>query len=208
MTYIRTVLLLCLCPTFVSAQITSYFLAADVYTSNQFSEIDQTSLTLFVNLETTEWIAWNEFSELTAADPLQPDVLMLGRPSIGINDFIRLTVTNPAGTSLTLDIDQNDNVANSFGQQAVIYGEAEVAPDVYRFNELNGRIFIFDEAGSHNDIFTSSGMYDFNFSFRNTIGTGGVNDLGAYLLHSVVPEPSAFSLMCGVGLLLFARRRK
>ena len=165
--------------------VTATKVADQTFTATPNSEISFHTVTQPVDLDRTNWIAWNEFATLTAADPSQPNTLLLGKPSIGVNDFLRLTVTNPTGNALTLDIDQNDGGANSFGPQAVIFGQADTAPDVFRFNELNGQSFLFDEGGSHNSIFTDSGNYQFDFSFRNNSGTGAQN--GTWLLTDIDP---------------------
>lgn len=159
------------------------------------SEISYHEVSQFIDPVQTRWIAWNHSPTVDSTDPQRPNQSLLGR-SIGVNDFIRLTVINPEGQSLTLDIDQNTAAAESYGPQAVIYGSSELAPDVLRENPILGTLTVFDESGSHNPIFTTAGTYEFQFSLRNTIGSGGHNgmwllidtdsssNLGSNLLHN------------------------
>ena len=172
--------------------ITSWKISDATTIAEPNSEISNHTLAVNLDLDRTKWIAWNDASSLVTPHPDQPGEMMLGA-SLGVNDFIRLTVTNPSGLSLSLDIDQNDGSATSFGPQAVIFGQAETAPDVYRFSDITGQSRIFDEAGSHNDIFTESGEYTFQFSMQNVFGSGGQN--GTWLLADIAPpEPPPISV--------------
>lgn len=169
-------------------------------------EFDFASTSVFVDPSLTEWIAWNNTADVVVADPGCSGGVCLGPPGFGVDDFIRLTVTNPAGSSLTIDIDQNSGGGVSFGPQNVIFGTAAAAPDARRtgFGNLNQ---IFDEAGVFDSIFTTPGSYIFDFSFQNVFATAASHP-DTYLLISSVPEPGTliFYLTVGVAFLLVHSR--
>lgn len=138
------------------------------------------SVTVPVDPSQTAWIAWNDTPSVVGD--------YLGPGGFGTDDFISLTVTNPASTALTLNIDWNDASGNSSGPQNVIFGEADDAPDVNRSS--TGPI---NEGGAFNSVFTISGNYTFKFDFYNdhsySYGHGNI-----YLLVEPIPEPSTLCL--------------
>lgn len=174
--------------------------------SKDGAQYDFASISIFVDPALTNWITWNNIPDVDLElSPLPPGVTTTTGPflwggSFGTDDFIRLTLTNPDNNSLTVDIDQNDAMGVSFGTQNVIFGTAEAAPDVFRQNPFTPPFeeFIIDEAGSHNSIFTTAGVYDFDFSYRNSFGTTAGNG-PTYLLVEQVPKPSTIMLL-GIGL--------
>lgn len=169
------------------------------------AEFNHATVSRFVDPENTNWIAWNECPDLRTVNPVNPKEHLLGitvMPYIGVNDFIRLTVTNPLGRSLTVDIDRNGLDAEPIGTQSVIFGQAELAPDVYRYSPITARTFILNEAGSHNPIFGPAGTYTFDFSFRNQHLWGASNE-ASWLLLDVLPSPAPKPVSIGVWFALF-----
>jgi hypothetical protein len=168
---------------------------------------DSAAATLFVDPAVTRWIAWNDVRDVSAAHPSRPGELFLGPGGIGVDDFIRLTVSRVgSGESLTLDIDQNTGEAVSFGVQNVIFGSAAEAPDVFRDpGGFPGFAQFLDEAGSHNAIFTTAGLYEFQFSFRNTFASSADHP-DVWLLQASVPEPTRLALGLAVGLIIVTHR--
>jgi len=66
---------------------------------------------VFVDPRQTTWIAWNDTQTVSRADGNFPGRLFLwGGGGFGTDDFIRLTVTNPQGATLTVDMDNNDTL--------------------------------------------------------------------------------------------------
>jgi len=117
-------------------------------------EFSSASVSLFIDPAQTSWVAWNASPDIVMTSTSRPGEFFLGTDSFGVDDFIRLTVTNPENDSLTVDIDQNELCCfgDSFGPQSVILGEAEHSPDAYRRNS-SGTEFFFDE--SHTDLYYS-----------------------------------------------------
>ena len=161
----------------------------DMSAASGGAQFDSASVSVFVDPAITQWIAWNDATQVVKTHPSRPGEVFLGPGGIGVDDFIRLTVTrvSPA-SSLTLDIDQNTGVAVSFGTQNVIFGTAAAAPDVMRApGGFPGPVQFLDEAGSHNSIFTSAGFYNFQFSFRNQFASSAAHP-EMWLLQNTVPE--------------------
>jgi hypothetical protein len=143
--------------------------------------------TVFIDPAATAWIAWNNMPSVSFSRDSQPGETFLGPGGFGTDDYITLTVINPEGETLIVDLDQNDAYGRWEGPQNVIYGTSEEAPDVTRqypsFADPPNKEFFIDEPGSHNDIFTVAGAYTFQFSFRNKfIGSASHSDV--YLLIS------------------------
>jgi hypothetical protein len=150
-------------------------------------EYHAASLSLFIDPTTTDWIAWNNIPGVTLGRDTRPGEAFLGPGGIGTDDYIALIIVNPDGQTLTVELDQNDARGRWEGPQNVIFGSADVAPDVFRqypsFADPPGKEFFIDEAGSHNDIFTKAGEYEFQFSFRNRF-TNSASHPDIYLLVS------------------------
>jgi hypothetical protein len=151
-------------------------------------EYNSASITLFVDPEKTAWIAWNNLPEVSLGREARPVEAFLGPGGFGTDDYIAVTVINPEGETLTVELDHNDAQGRSEGPQNVIFGSAEVAPDVFRqnpnFADPPGKEFFINEEGSHNAIFTSAGEYEFQFSFRNRF-TASASHPDIYLLVSL-----------------------
>lgn len=150
-------------------------------------QYDTASITLNINPALTNWIAWNNTPIVSNANVS----CSAGEPYAGfclsgaMDDYIRITVTNPGGTSLTHTFDRNNtNNGPLFDEannnQNVIFGTANAAPDARR-NNFSAANFFFDEPGAHNSIFTASGNYTFDFAFWDEFA-GGASHGSIYLL--------------------------
>jgi len=148
-------------------------------------QYDAANVSVFVNPAITSWIAWNNAASLALANPLCAGGFCLGPGGFGTDDFIALRVVNPGGSALTVNLDQNNAFGNSFGPQNVIFGTAAAAPDALRRSPFFGSppnvTTIFNEAGTHNAVFTTPGIYQFQFSFRDAF-PGGAGHSDIFLL--------------------------
>lgn len=158
--------------------ITAIFVAVPASTSEGGGEYDSAIVSVTLNPSKLCWIAWNDTPEVEKEVASRPgEFFLYGGSIIGTNDDIVLTVTDPDTNSQTERIDVNNNLGVSSGIQNVIFGSAMDAPDVYRKNPPFGsppdKEFFLNEGGSHNDIFSKSGAYEFQFSFINRFGADG-----------------------------------
>ena len=214
----------------VDADITSYM----VDTAESRSNIRENSLygspviwSLDINPATTNWIAWNDQA---TTHVIGGDEYVGMNSWIGTDDFFILTVTNPVGDTKSVIMDYNYFIAKSVGTQAVIYGQADTAPNVHRWYTGYGynltspwtgdpndpipglswdgggeytRHSYFDEDGAFNDIFTESGVYDFSMVYGNS-GNQYTYHPDMYILVDgetpVVPEPASLTLWSLFGL--------
>ncbi len=146
-------------------------------------EFNSATVAVYVDPSRTRWIAWNDTPTVSRTQGGQPGRTFLwGGGGFGIDDFLRLTVTNPQGASMTVDMDLNDaNGAHRLTDPMnVIFGSAAAAPDSLRidaFGQSAGTVRIFDEAGAFNAIFTTAGDYTFRFGFRNLGGAAAHADV-------------------------------
>lgn len=216
-----------------SATLVSYFV--DVTFPNNSAlgtgQFDIASITVNINPSQTNWVAWNN-APTVAAGPVTASPVAFGSSpcSAGeayadmclrgaMDDYVRITVTNPLGASSSVNYDRNDGFNAPFGAQNVIFGTANAAPDAFRNSFVPGPsgFYYFDEAGAQNALFTTTGNYTFSFSFINEF-TGGAFHPDIYLLvdsnpppppSTDIPEPMTLSLL-GAGLfgLGWARRRR
>ena len=157
------------------------------------AQYDVASVSLSLDPASTNWVAWNSTPTVSRTDGSFPGQFFLwGGGGFGTDDFIRITVTNPLGATLSVDLDKND----AFGAHLVptdpmnvIFGSAAAAPNALRidaFGSTAGTKRVFNEAGAFNSIFTAAGTYNFTFSFRNAFTTaGGHSDV--YLLTDITP---------------------
>ncbi len=153
---------------------TAIFVADPAFTTTT-GEYDSAVVSVTLDPAKINWIAWNNTPHVEKTDPSRPGEFFLFGGGIGTDDYIMLTVVAPSGASQTINIDQNNAWGGSFGTQNVIFGSASDAPDVFRNSPG-----ILDEGGSHNAIFTETGSYTFQFSFRNVWGPGAHGNI--YLL--------------------------
>ncbi len=127
---------------------------------------DTQQITLNIDPTTIDWLAWNRFPDLRAMELSRGEELLLGTHEIEVDDSFVLTVRNPLGQFLAVELDQNGVMGAPLGPQAVIYGSAAQTPDVLRgdnFQDPN----LFNEAGTHNSLFTVAGDYEFTFEFSS-----------------------------------------
>lgn len=129
-------------------------------------------MTLDFDPQTTDWLAWNRFPDLRAMAAGQGQKLFLGSHRPEIDDSVVLTIRNPQGISLTVELDQNGALGAPSGPQAVIYGEASKAPDALRGDNFENPN-LFNESGTHNSIFTVAGEYEFTFEFSSILTSNG-----------------------------------
>jgi hypothetical protein len=146
--------------------------------------------TFFVDPTITDWLAWNRFPDRRAVSDLSPGELYLGAYQPEVDDFFNLKITNPVAQSLTVAMDQNGVFGEPTGLQSMIFGQASMAPNVVRGDNVGSPSF-FDESGGFNSIFTAAGNYTFEFSFRNIGGDAGYPNV--YLLVHTVPETNTFT---------------
>jgi hypothetical protein len=134
-------------------------------------EYDSASVSVFIDPESTLWIAWNNAPDVVLTREARPGERFLGPGGFGTDDFIRLTITDPDGFGVYQDLDFNDAHGCWDYTQNVIFGLPEDTPDVFRqypaFAEPPNEEFFIDEKGAFGDIFTVAGDYRFDFSFRN-----------------------------------------
>ena len=176
------------------------------------AQYDFASATMNLDPALTTWVCWADFW----GPPTNPGPFtyaggeFVGAHGYGTDDWIRLTIANPSGASATLDLDWNNSSGGSSGPQMIIFGDAADAPEVRRQSLPSSDFYYINEAGAFNStgIFTGSGQYTFDFSFRNQYtSSAGHNEI--HLLANVVPEPSPFVALLGVGLVgVLGRRRR
>ncbi|MSP43135.1 MAG: hypothetical protein EXR08_07190 [Alphaproteobacteria bacterium] len=162
-------------------------------------QFDSASITLNINPLLTNWIAWNNAPSVA----IPHASCGVGEPNAGfclggaMDDYFRITITNPGGTTSAFNYDRNNNQNSPSGgtypnfvdfQQNVIFGGADSAPDSMRVNFSNYQFFL-DEAGVQDAIFTTAGNYTFNFDFWNEFA-GGASHGNIYLLVDTPPPGS------------------
>ncbi len=153
------------------------------------TEYSFSSINHFFDPAVTKWAAINaDFPDIMMEDVLRPGERFLGAHGVGVDDFIRITITNPIGVSLTKDVDKNDIRAEPIGPQAIIFSNTTDVPIIRR-----GSQFIEHEEGAFNEIFTTAGIYSMQFSFRDSYG--GSASHGDIWMLSSVPEPSTVILL-------------
>lgn len=127
------------------------------------------NLEFLLDIETTNWVAWNTSPTLTGG--------LLGPGSVKPN--MHITIANPSR-----EIDARTFNDNS-GPRAVLYGEAATTPDVVRIEGAN--TVTYDESGAFNGVFNQSGNYWFEFYVRDMDGPVFHDEL--WLLVDVDTDP-------------------
>ena len=100
---------------------------ADSTASSGSAYYTPVSISVQINPAITNWIAWHDLTSPTIVD---------GAPYVGdyawiaVNDYFDLTIKNPNGSTARVRMDYNNALADSYGPQAVIYGDAALAPNV------------------------------------------------------------------------------
>ena len=144
---------------------------------------DSATVTRVIDPARTRWVAWNDTPAVSRTDPAFPNRTFLwGGTGFGTDDSILLTVTNPAGASLTVEMDKNNALGAHVDTDPmqVMFGAALPSPDALRidaFGPTAGMRRVFNEAGAFNGIFTAAGAYTFRFEFRNLTGAAGHTDI-------------------------------
>jgi len=180
-----------------SATLTSFLIDTPLdlgFSGSARGQYDTASITLSLDPSRTNWVAWNNTPTVSSVNPsCGAGEAYAGFCLVGaMDDYMRITVTNPGGTSLTHTFDRN-NTSNgplfddANNNQNVIFGTADAAPDARR-NNFSATNFFFDEAGAHNSIFTGLGDYTFNFAFIDEFA-GGASHGNIYLLVDAVSPP-------------------
>lgn len=149
---------------------------------NTLGQYDVASVAVAIDPAQTNWVAWNTRASLTDFGPVCP--LCLGGQ---LDDSVVITVTNPSGASAAVLFDANDGWARPFGPQNVIFGAAATTPDAWD-RDFSNIVTIFNEGGAHNALFTTAGIYQFGFSFRNDFA-GGAGHGDIWLLVDQVDRP-------------------
>jgi hypothetical protein len=180
--------------------------------------------TAFIDPSQTNWMGLHHAATPNTHSSLPGREYIGGAPFVHwiglVNDFLNLTITNlTTNESMTRRMDYNDPSGNESGTQSVIFGSADVAPDVHRLQDPFGsRNWVtFDEAGAFNSFFQTAAHYQFRMTYGNTGGGSYSQDHdNIYFLVDVVdqtqpvPEPSSAVVFAvvSVGLVCGASRRR
>lgn len=180
--------------------------------------------TAFIDPTQTNWIAFHHAATPSTHSSLPGREYVGGAPFVHwiglVNDFLDLTITNlTTNESMTRRMDYNNASGNESGIQSVIFGSADVAPDVHRLQDPFGsRNWVtLDEAGAFNSFFQTAATYEFRMTYGNTGGGSFSQDHdNIYFLVNVVeqtqpvPEPASAVVFAlgGIGLACATRRHR
>jgi hypothetical protein len=193
----------------VNAATTAYFVTGAYYQSGAspgyFNNV--TVNNIYIDPSITNWIAWHD---LTTPDVVGEQEWVGDYGNwLGVDDWFYITITDPNGVSTTRTrMDYNNSMGTASGTQAVIFGDAATAPNVWR-SDLYSNVQHIDEAGLFNSWFSGrvAGNYTFTFELYNGYsGSEGNPDMYVLVNSSPVPIPPAL-LLFGSGLIGLASTR-
>jgi hypothetical protein len=210
--------ILLLCP-FGFADVIAYEVLDAMGGSNgyyNYKFAESTVSGVYIDPSQTNWIAWHN-QETPYEHPTTGHLFVGSYTWVGVDDYLRLTITDPQGNTSTMTMDDNGSMGDPYGQQAVIFGAAADTPDVERWNWYQTHSTL-DEAGLFNSFFNAGGAgeYSFTFSFYNRY-TSSYGTPDVYLLvdseqPAAVPEPTSMFLLGtglgALGLVVYRRKRK
>lgn len=194
------------------AVLNSYYITGPMNLTNaQTGVYQQANLAVYLNPGQTNWIAWSRIDHLASYNGNMTIDGSTAVPNFGIDDSFTLTITGPKGqTSDGYVMDYNNKMGVSTGQQAVIFGNANVAPDVVRF-DLGGQPTVFNESGLADSFLKNcgAGWYNLHFDFNNLWNTTAGHNNVYLLVDTFVPEPATLALSAlGLAGLAMIRRRR
>jgi len=143
--------------------------AASVSNAGAGATYDSATVALYIDPAQTNWIAWNDQPRLEGYGQYPGESLLWAGRGYGCADSIMLTITSPTGTSLQYEIDRSDANGVLNGYQQVLFGNPAAAPDIIRLDR-QGNLRRQNEGGAFNQLFTTAGTYQLNFSFINRWG--------------------------------------
>ena len=131
------------------------------------------TLTLALDPAANTWIGWSNQNSLAAYAGTNASRAGEGIIVGAIDDSVDITVTNPAGNSLTVRFNDNTAYGNAVAAvpQNILYGTAAAAPDAFSVSPSYGNPpnaeLLLDESGPFAALFTGAGNYTFKFDFVN-----------------------------------------
>lgn len=145
------------------------------------------SLTVSLDPAANTWIGWSQQNSLAAYSGTITSRTGEGVILGGVDDSMNITVTNPAGESLTVRFNDNSAFGNAVATvpQNILHGTAAAAPDAFSVSPSFGNPpsaeSLFDESGPFSTLFTAAGNYTFKFDFINVF-TNNAGHPDVYLL--------------------------
>jgi hypothetical protein len=131
------------------------------------------SITLALDPADNTWIGWSNQTSLAAYAGTNASRAGEGVIIGLVDDSMNITVTNPAGESLTVRFNDNSAFGNATASvsQNILYGTSAAAPDAFSVSPSYGSPpnaeSLLDESGPFAALFTGAGNYTFKFDFVN-----------------------------------------
>jgi hypothetical protein len=131
------------------------------------------SITLALDPADNTWIGWSNQATLAAYSGTISSRVGEGVIIGLVDDSMNITVTNPAGESLTVRFNDNSAFGNATASvsQNILYGTSAAAPDAFSVSPSYGSPpnaeSLLDESGPFAALFTGAGNYTFKFDFVN-----------------------------------------